>query len=37
MRCLPSAGGYYDQRTRDVIEFNIIENKLKEISARRPA
>lgn len=35
LRCLPSSGGYYDQRLRDVIDFNIIENKLKEIKARK--
>lgn len=34
-RCLPAAGGLYDQRFRDYVEFGIIENKLREIAARR--
>ena len=29
-KCLPSAGGYYDQRHRDTIEFRIIETRLRE-------
>ena len=34
-RTLPSAGGYYDQRYRDMVEFAIIENQLRDIMRRR--
>lgn len=33
-RCLPTAGGFYDQRYRDFVDFQIIENRLAEIRAR---
>ncbi len=33
-RCLPSAGGLYDQLFRDFAEFNIIESKLRFIHGR---
>ena len=33
-RALPSAGGYRDQRYRDVVEFNIIETRLRYKSRR---
>ena len=29
-RCLPSSGGMYSQRYRDILEFNIIEHKIRE-------
>lgn len=35
LRCLPAAGGLYAQRYRDFVEFNIIENRLRNISGRR--
>lgn len=33
-RCLPTAGGLYDQRYRDFMDFQIIENRLAEIKSR---
>lgn len=35
LRCLPRAGGYYDQYLVDMIKFNLIEGRLKEILNRR--
>ena len=35
IRCLPSEGGFYDQRMRDYIDFLIIESKVTEILNRR--
>ena len=35
-RCLPSAGGFYDQRYRDFVEFAIIEARIRSIKSRRP-
>lgn len=34
-RMMPSSGGYYDQRYRDMIEFTIIENQLRDILRRK--
>lgn len=34
-RCLPSSGGLRNQRYRDFIEFNIIENRLRDIQSRK--
>jgi hypothetical protein len=34
-RCLPSAGGFYDQRYRDFVEFTIIESRIRNIQARQ--
>lgn len=34
-RCLPSAGGLYDQLYRDVAEFSIIESRLRDIQGRK--
>ena len=34
-RCLPSAGGFYDQRYRDFVDFSIIEGRLRSIRHRR--
>lgn len=33
-RCMPSAGGLYDQRYRDYIDFLIIEARLRLIKKR---
>lgn len=33
-RCMPSAGGLYSQRYRDYIEFNIIENRIRDVQSR---
>lgn len=33
LRCLPSAGGYYDQNHVDMAWFRVIEKKLDEIAA----
>lgn len=33
-RILPSPGGLYDQRHRDMVEFSIIESKLREVVRR---
>lgn len=37
LRCLPSAGGFYEQRHRDFIEFAIIESRLRNIKSRNNA
>ena len=31
LRCMPKAGGYYDQDYIDVVWFRVIENKIAEI------
>ena len=36
-RCLPSSGGLYSQRMRDVIEFNIIETRIRSVQERHNA
>ena len=33
-RCWPSDGGLYDQRLRDVIDFAIIETRLRHVQSR---
>ena len=35
LRCLPSAGGMYQQRLRDIVEFTIIENRIRSVQKRR--
>jgi len=34
MRCLPRAGGYYDQYYSDILRFKIIEHRIAEIQKR---
>lgn len=34
-RCLPRAGGYYDQTHSDMLRFRIIEKRLREIYKRK--
>lgn len=33
-RFLPTDGGYYDQRYRDLVEFSIIEKRLRDVVRR---
>jgi len=35
LRCLPRAGGYYDQYFYDMLCFNIIEQKIIEIDKQK--
>lgn len=34
LRCLPRAGGYYDQDNIDMMWFTVIENRISEIQKR---
>lgn len=35
-RMLPTAGGLYNQRYRDMVEFSIIEARIRDVNRRRP-